>query len=142
MDNISSMTDIPKPGINDRIAARVRELRNRQGLSLEALADASGVSRSMISLVERGESSPTAVVLEKLATCAKLAGGGCARLDIERFVATARHLDPVDGAAAAPPSAAQISAVGAMYAAISDEKRRDAVVDLGLYAASRGGSRA
>lgn len=68
MDNISSMTDIPKPGINDRIAARVRELRNRQGLSLEALADASGVSRSMISLVERGESSPTAVVLEKLAT--------------------------------------------------------------------------
>lgn len=57
-----------EPGINDRIAARVRELRNRQGLSLEALADASGVSRSMISLVERGESSPTAVVLEKLAT--------------------------------------------------------------------------
>jgi transcriptional regulator with XRE-family HTH domain len=55
------------PGINDRIAARVRELRARGGLSLEALAEASGVSRSMISLVERGESSPTAVVLEKLA---------------------------------------------------------------------------
>jgi aminoglycoside phosphotransferase (APT) family kinase protein len=82
------------------------------------------------------------IVLEKLATCATLAGGGCARLDIERFVATARHLDPVDGAAAAPPSAAQISAVGAMYAAISDETRRDAVVDLGVYAASRGRSRA
>jgi transcriptional regulator with XRE-family HTH domain len=57
-----------QPGINDRIAARVRELRARSGLSLEALAQASGVSRSMISLVERGESSPTAVVLEKLAT--------------------------------------------------------------------------
>ncbi|TAJ90294.1 MAG: XRE family transcriptional regulator [Reyranella sp.] len=55
-------------GINERIAARVRELRGRRGLSLEALAEASGVSRSMISLVERGESSPTAVVLEKLAT--------------------------------------------------------------------------
>ncbi len=62
------MRNSSEPGINDRIAARVRELRNRQGLSLEALADASGVSRSMISLVERGESSPTAVVLEKLAT--------------------------------------------------------------------------
>ena len=36
-------------------------------LSLDALASKSGVSRSMISLVERGESSPTAVVLEKLA---------------------------------------------------------------------------
>jgi transcriptional regulator with XRE-family HTH domain len=31
------------------------------------MATKSGVSRSMISLVERGESSPTAVVLEKLA---------------------------------------------------------------------------
>ena len=57
-----------EPDINDRIAARVRELRAKSGLSLEALAEASGVSRSMISLVERGESSPTAVILEKLAT--------------------------------------------------------------------------
>ena len=55
-------------GINHRIAARVRELRGGRGLSLEALAEASGVSRSMISLIERGESSPTAVVLERLAT--------------------------------------------------------------------------
>jgi transcriptional regulator with XRE-family HTH domain len=54
--------------INLRIAARVRQLRAERGLPLEALAGASGVSRSMISLVERGESSPTAVVLEKLAT--------------------------------------------------------------------------
>lgn len=53
--------------INQRIAERVRELRSRQALSLEALAAKSGVSRSMISLIERGESSPTAVVLEKLA---------------------------------------------------------------------------
>ena len=54
--------------INDRIAARVRQIRADRGLSLEALAEASDVSRSMISLIERGESSPTAVVLEKLAT--------------------------------------------------------------------------
>ncbi|MBI3197024.1 MAG: helix-turn-helix transcriptional regulator, partial [Rhodospirillales bacterium] len=54
--------------INDRIAARVRQIRTDRGLSLEALAEASDVSRSMISLIERGESSPTAVVLEKLAT--------------------------------------------------------------------------
>src|SRR5215510_15076843 len=53
--------------LNQRIAERVRELRAGQGLSLEALASKSGVSRSMISLVERAESSPTAVVLEKLA---------------------------------------------------------------------------
>ena len=54
--------------LNERIAERVRELRASRALSLDALAAKSGVSRSMISLVERGESSPTAVVLEKLAT--------------------------------------------------------------------------
>jgi transcriptional regulator with XRE-family HTH domain len=54
--------------LNGRIAARVRDLRAERRLSLEELAGRSGVSRSMISLVERGESSPTAVVLEKLAT--------------------------------------------------------------------------
>jgi transcriptional regulator with XRE-family HTH domain len=61
------MTDTPAD-LNGRIAERVRELRATHGLSLDALATRSGVSRSMISLVERGESSPTAVVLEKLAT--------------------------------------------------------------------------
>jgi transcriptional regulator with XRE-family HTH domain len=55
------------PDINQRIATRVRDLRAARGLSLEALAQQSGVSRSMISLIERGESSATAVVLEKLA---------------------------------------------------------------------------
>ena len=54
--------------LNDRIAQRVRDLRADRGLSLEALAAHCGVSRSMISLIERGESSPTAVLLEKLAT--------------------------------------------------------------------------
>jgi transcriptional regulator with XRE-family HTH domain len=60
------MTDTAR-SLNRRIAARVRELRAARGLSLDALAGTSGVSRSMISLIERGESSPTAVVLEKLA---------------------------------------------------------------------------
>ncbi|HTI73005.1 MAG TPA: XRE family transcriptional regulator [Candidatus Limnocylindria bacterium] len=53
--------------LNQQIAARVSELRAARGLSLDAAASKSGVSRSMISLIERGESSPTAVVLEKLA---------------------------------------------------------------------------
>jgi transcriptional regulator with XRE-family HTH domain len=53
--------------LNARIAERVRELRTAQGLSLDAVAGKSGVSRSMISLIERGESTATAVVLEKLA---------------------------------------------------------------------------
>lgn len=54
--------------INARIAGRVRALRTDLGMTLDALAAKCDVSRSMISLVERGESSPTAVVLEKIAT--------------------------------------------------------------------------
>jgi transcriptional regulator with XRE-family HTH domain len=57
------------PGdINLRIARQVRALRGELGMSLEALAARCEVSRSMLSLVERAESSPTAVVLEKIAT--------------------------------------------------------------------------
>ena len=59
--------------VNQRIAERVRSLRASRGLSLDALAAASGVSRSMISVIERGESSPTAVVLEKLAVALDVA---------------------------------------------------------------------
>ena len=54
--------------INERIAKRVRALRDAQGLSLEALAERSMVSRSNISLIERGQSSPTAQVLDRLAS--------------------------------------------------------------------------
>ena len=56
------------PDINARIASRVRTLRTELGMTLDALAAKCDVSRSMLSLVERGESSPTAVVLEKIAT--------------------------------------------------------------------------
>jgi transcriptional regulator with XRE-family HTH domain len=60
--------EAPTQTISDRIAQRVRQLRAARGLSLDALAADCGISRSMISLIERGESSPTAVLLEKLAT--------------------------------------------------------------------------
>jgi transcriptional regulator with XRE-family HTH domain len=74
LDNDSNMkdehtTDVEPPDaepINARIARRVTELRAAAGLSLDALATRSDVSRSMISLIERGETSATAVVLEKL----------------------------------------------------------------------------
>ncbi|NBJ09567.1 helix-turn-helix domain-containing protein [Microvirga arsenatis] len=53
--------------ITAHLSARLRELRSGSGLSLDGLAERTGVSRSMISLIERGESSPTAAVLDKLA---------------------------------------------------------------------------
>ncbi|ANY78690.1 DNA-binding protein [Microvirga ossetica] len=53
--------------LNTHLATRLRDLRAENGLTLDGLAERTGVSRSMISLIERGESSPTAMVLDKLA---------------------------------------------------------------------------
>ena len=53
--------------INDRIARRIHGLRKSSGLSLQALSAKCDVSRAAISLIERGESNPTAVILEKIA---------------------------------------------------------------------------
>lgn len=69
VESVSTMVEVADIGsdINARIAARVRGLRSGLGMTLETLAQKCDVSRSMLSLVERGESSPTAVVLEKIA---------------------------------------------------------------------------
>ncbi len=50
-----------------RLGVRVRELRKDRGLTLEELAAASGVSRAMISKLERGEKNPTLVIAARLA---------------------------------------------------------------------------
>lgn len=49
-----------------RVAVRLKTLRAERGLTLDALAQLSGVSRAMISRVERGEASPTAALLARL----------------------------------------------------------------------------
>lgn len=64
---------------SEQLGARVRDLRRRRGLTLEALAESSGVSRAMISKLERGEKNPTLVIAARLAeglgvTLSQLAG--------------------------------------------------------------------
>ena len=53
-------------GIDVRLGDRIRNERVRQHLSIEALAERSGVSRAMISKIERAKSSPTASLLGRL----------------------------------------------------------------------------
>jgi transcriptional regulator with XRE-family HTH domain len=50
----------------DAFGERLRTERRGRGWSMDRLAEASGVSRAMISKIERGHSSPTAVLLGKL----------------------------------------------------------------------------
>jgi transcriptional regulator with XRE-family HTH domain len=49
-----------------RLAKRIREERVAHSWSLAQLADRSGVSKAMISRIERGETSPTAALLGHL----------------------------------------------------------------------------
>lgn len=50
------------------IGRRVRTLRQQRQLSLEALAERSGVSVSMLSTVERGQKVPSILVMGQIAT--------------------------------------------------------------------------
>jgi transcriptional regulator with XRE-family HTH domain len=49
------------------LAATLHDARQARGLSVNALAERSGVSRAMIAKVERREAQPTAVLLARLA---------------------------------------------------------------------------
>jgi transcriptional regulator with XRE-family HTH domain len=66
---------------NGAIGARVRALREGMDLSLRDLAARSGVSAPMLSQVERGETSPTVAVAEKIAGGLELTLSQLLRLD-------------------------------------------------------------
>ncbi len=57
---------LSKENISKRLAQRLKDARQSRHLSLDALARLSGVSRSMLSQIERGESSPTVAILWNL----------------------------------------------------------------------------
>lgn len=48
------------------VGKQIRKLRLRQGLSLRALAERGGMSANAISLIERGENSPTVSTLHQI----------------------------------------------------------------------------
>ncbi|MGA5302647.1 helix-turn-helix domain-containing protein [Nucisporomicrobium flavum] len=57
-----------REALDDRLAARLAALRVQRDWSLDDLAGRTGVSRSTLSRLERGEISPTASLLGKLCT--------------------------------------------------------------------------
>jgi transcriptional regulator with XRE-family HTH domain len=60
------MSTPASPDIDAIIASRVRDRRTDLGLTIDELAKTSGVSRAMISKIERRETSPTATLLGRL----------------------------------------------------------------------------
>ena len=75
------------PGV---IGARVKALREAEGLSLRDLAERSGVSAPMLSQVERGETSPTLASAAKIAAGLELTLSQLLRLDEGQHVAVSR----------------------------------------------------
>ena len=61
--------------INRHLGTRVKHLRNERGWSLESLANASGVSRSMLSEIEREQANPTLAVTMRIAQAFGMALG-------------------------------------------------------------------
>jgi transcriptional regulator with XRE-family HTH domain len=57
----------PAEAITRHLGGRVKQLRGERGWSLEALATASGVSRSMLSQIEREQANPTLAVTLRIA---------------------------------------------------------------------------
>jgi XRE family transcriptional regulator, regulator of sulfur utilization len=57
--------------INKNIAKNLKEMRKRRQLTLEELAEKSGVSKSMLGEIERERTNPTITVLWKIANALK-----------------------------------------------------------------------
>jgi XRE family transcriptional regulator, regulator of sulfur utilization len=75
---------------NGNFGARVRQLREGSDLSLRHLAERSGVSAPMLSQVERGETSPTLSVAERIAGGLELSLSQLLRLDESDGVSVVR----------------------------------------------------
>ena len=65
----------PAEGLHRHLGSRVKQLRTEEGWSLDALAQASGVSRSMLSDIEREQANPTLAVTLRIARAFGLALG-------------------------------------------------------------------
>ena len=57
----------PEEDTTVEVGVQIRNLREQRKLSQTALAEASGISRNTLSLVERGQTSPTVATLKSLA---------------------------------------------------------------------------
>lgn len=58
--------------VNQNVSRNVRRIREEKKLTLEAVAAMTGVSRSMLSQIEKGDANPTIAVLWKIANGLKV----------------------------------------------------------------------
>jgi hypothetical protein len=79
--------------LDTRLANRLSQLRAERGWSLDTLAERSGISRTTLHRLERGETSPTASLLGRLCTAY---GRTMSRLIAETEADAPQHLTEAD----------------------------------------------
>ena len=94
--------DQDQQALDLQVGLRLKTLRLGAGLTIDSLATASGVSRAMISKIERGEASPTAALLARLAnalgtTLSQFFGDGMEHGPLARAAARPVWRDPATG---------------------------------------------
>lgn len=78
------------------IGHNLKKLRNKNNLSLDAIAELTGISKATLSQIERGKSSPTLSTLWKIATGLKVPFSVfMEKTDIEYEIISCEKLDPI-----------------------------------------------
>jgi transcriptional regulator with XRE-family HTH domain len=90
VSKLATAKSVPADATASAVGRRVKALREAMGFSLRDLAERSGVSAPMLSQVERGETSPTLAVAEKIAAGLELTLSQLLRLDEGEHVAVSR----------------------------------------------------
>jgi XRE family transcriptional regulator, regulator of sulfur utilization len=123
------------------IGRRLRALRQQRQLSLEALAERSGVSVSMLSTVERGQKVPSILVMGQIATALDTSIG---RLVGEESVPRAIVIRATDQRVMKDPAGIERRGLSPVLAGIEFELIRMTLppgVDTGTFPPHRAGSR-
>ncbi|MCI8480215.1 MAG: helix-turn-helix domain-containing protein [Oscillibacter sp.] len=79
--------------LNRAVAENIKRIRKTKKLSLERTAALSGVSRSMLSQIERGEANPSVAILGKIAAALKVPAEVLLENDDFTSLLVARELD-------------------------------------------------
>ena len=79
--------------LNRAVAENIKRIRKSKKLSMERTAELSGVSRSMLGQIERGEANPSVAILGKLATALKVPADVLLENDSFETLLLARELD-------------------------------------------------
>lgn len=93
IDSAQASPAAAEAGAENAVGMRVKALREAMGYSLRTLSDRSGVSPTMLSQVERGSTSPTLAVAEKIASGLDLSLSQLLRLDEVRHLVISRSED-------------------------------------------------